>query len=388
MIALPPEPRSGCPTVEAMSFEQQAAVLRAVFETAPDGLVTIDRAGLICAFNPAAERMFGYQSAEVIGRNVNCLMPPPFHAEHDGYIARYLRTGEKRIIGIGREVAAAKKDGTVFPIELAVGEVALGEQRLFAGFICDISERHAAERNLIELRNELLHVSRLSEMGEMASALAHELNQPLTAIINYLEASRRLLERQATPAGKAGELMAKASDQASRAGQIIQHLRRFIAKGETEKSPAAINPLVREAAELALIGVDRRRIRARFELADRLPAVQVDRVQIQQVVMNLVRNGIDALAARGSGEITLRTAKDGEDSVLVEVIDDGPGFAPEIETRLFQPFLTTKATGIGIGLSICKTIVDSHDGRLWASTAPDGGAAFHLRLPAADGDRI
>jgi PAS domain S-box-containing protein len=234
MIALPPEPRSGCPTVEAMSFEQQAAVLRAVFETAPDGLVTIDRAGLICAFNPAAERMFGYQSAEVIGRNVNCLMPPPFHAEHDGYIARYLRTGEKRIIGIGREVAAAKKDGTVFPIELAVGEVALGEQRLFAGFICDISERHAAERNLIELRNELLHVSRLSEMGEMASALAHELNQPLTAIINYLEASRRLLERQATPAGKAGELMAKASDQASRAGQIIQHLRRFIAKGETE----------------------------------------------------------------------------------------------------------------------------------------------------------
>ena len=368
---------------------EREALLRAIVETSPDGLVTIDQTGIIQSFNPAAAKMFGYRAEEVIGRNVGCLMPSPDRERHDGYLARYLRTGEKRIIGIGREVHARRRDGTVLPVELAVGEVITGGHRLFAGFLHDISARREAEQRMHELRSELVHVLRLSEMGEMASGLAHELNQPLTAIINYLQACRRLsLDGAAAERGRVGELIEKAIGQAERAGQIIRHLRQFIARGETERAAEQIGTVVEEAANLALIGASERGIKATFELADGLPPALIDRVQIQQVIINLVRNSVDALSEAGQGEITISTRQAAPDMVEIEIRDTGPGLDEKVAKRLFQPFVTTKPGGIGIGLSICRTIVEAHDGLLWASDNPGGGTIFHLTLPlAASGHR-
>ena len=361
---------------------ERDAMLHAIVETSPDGLITIDEDARILSFNPSAETMFGYHADDVIGKNVNCLMPPPYKDAHDGYMARYLKTGERRIIGIGREVKAQKKNGEVFPIELAVGEIVLDNCRRFAGFIRDTSARHIAEQSVNELRSELLHVSRLSELGEMASALAHELNQPLTAIINYLEACRRLLERADDAGGEQTTvLMKKASDQAHRAGQIIQQLRKFIAKGETDHRSEPINPVVREAAELAMVGSRDRSITMAFDFADDLPDVMIDRVQIQQVVMNLVRNSLDALTEVDHRALTLQTIEAPDQAVQIDVIDTGPGLAKEVAERLFQPFVTTKPDGIGIGLSICKSIVDAHGGRLWTTPQSEGGTAFHISLP-------
>jgi two-component system sensor kinase FixL len=366
---------------------EREALLRAIIETSPDGLVTIDQTGIIQSFNPAASRMFGYRAEEVIGRNVSCLMPSPDHERHDGYLARYLRTGERRIIGIGREVHARRRDGTVFPVELAVGEVITDGHRLFAGFLRDISARREAEQRMHELRAELLHVLRLSEMGEMASGLAHELNQPLTAIINYLQACRRLSSDGAVAErGRVGELIEKAVAQAERAGQIIRHLRQFIARGETERAAEEIGTVVEEAANLALIGASERGIKATFELAHGLPPAMIDRVQIQQVIINLVRNSVDALSEAGHGEITISTRQAAPEMVEIEVRDTGPGLDEGVAQRLFQPFVTTKPGGIGIGLSICRTIVEAHDGKLWASDNPGGGTIFHLTLPLAARD--
>jgi two-component system sensor kinase FixL len=396
---MPREPANGPqvpakgPADNVSSREREAplpgreALLQAIVETSPDGLVTIDERGVIQSFNPAAERMFGYDADEVIGSNVACLMPSPYREEHDRYIGRYLRTGEKRIIGIGREVQGQRRDGTTFPLELAVGEVEAVEGRIFAGFVRDVSARRLAEERLRELQAELVHVSRLSAMGEMASALAHELNQPLTAIINYAQATRRLLggagdERDAALMG----LLDKTAQQASRAGQIIHRLRQFIAKGETERVLADVNAVVEEASVLASIGTAGKAIAVRRDFASNLPPVLMDKIQIHQVITNLIRNSVDALAEVDRREIVISTRPAGADGVEIRVADTGPGLAPEVAVRLFQPFVTTKPAGIGIGLSICRSIVDAHGGKLWASANPGDGATFHVVLPVGGGD--
>jgi two-component system sensor kinase FixL len=365
---------------------EREALLRAIIETAPDALIAIDEHGLMQIVNPAAERLFLYPAEELLGRNVSILMPGPHRERHDGYIARYLRTGEKRIIGIGRTVVGLRKDGSTFPMELAVGEARLGEHRLFTGFVRDLTERQEAERRLHELQAELFRVSRLSIMGEMASGLAHELNQPLTAIMNYVQACRRLLERDdgASPE-RVRDLMDKAVSQASRGGQIINRLRRFMAAGETERAREDVNRVVEEASALALVGARDKGIAVHAELASGLPDVLIDKIQIHQVIINLIRNSIDALAETdGQRTIVLQTRRADPDEVEVTVADTGPGLANAVKSRLFQPFVTTKADGMGIGLSICRTIVDGHGGRIWASDHRGGGTAFHFTLPAAD----
>ena len=366
-----------------MISRERDALLRSIVETSPDGLITIDDQGSILSFNPAAETMFGCPASEVIGKNVKCLMPSPYQDEHDGYMKRYMTTGEKRIIGIGRQVLARKKNGEVFPIDLAVGEVQLADRRMFAGFIKDASARHAAEQSVHELRSELLHVSRLSEMGEMASALAHELNQPLTAITNYLEACTRMLDRDGEAVqDQTKGLMQKASAQAARAGQIIRQLRKFVTKGETERTLEPINPVVREAAELAMIGTNQLGIVTTFDMAEGLSDVMIDRVQIQQVITNLIRNAVDALRDVERRELTIHTSCSADLAVQIDVADTGAGLADGVAERLFQPFVTTKDSGIGIGLSICRTIVDAHGGRIWMTANPGGGTIFHVSLPA------
>jgi len=356
--------------------------LRSLLDTVPDGIVVIDDRGMIQSFSPAAERLFGYASAEIAGHNVSILMPSPYREGHDSYLDRYLRTGERRIIGIGRVVVGLRKGGETFPMELQVSEFGSAGKRFFTGFVRDLTEQQAAKRRIQDLQAELLHTSRLSVMGQMASTMAHELNQPLTAVMNYLEAARHLLESGSQSAERIGGLMSRAVAQAERAGDVIRQLRQFVRKGETDHRAESLNTLVEEALALALVGARLSGVRVTLALDHSLPPVLVDAVQVQQVVLNLVRNAIEAMEAGERRELSITTRVTASANMAeVTVADSGPGIAPEIADRLFQPFVTTKENGMGLGLSICREIVEAHQGRLSVAPAPSGGAVFRLTLP-------
>ncbi len=368
---------------EAANVELRAreARLQSIMETAPDAIIVIDEGGLIQSFSATAERMFGWRAEEVIGANVDMLMPEPDHSRHDRYISRYLETGEKRIIGLGRIVTAKRRDGATFPIELAIGEVQAGGRRCFTGFIRDISRRQRTEARLQELQSELVHVSRLTALGEMASALAHELNQPLSAISNYLKGSVRLLEESVIDAARIRDAVDKAGDQALRAGEIIRRLRDFVTRREAEASPQSLRKIIEEASALALVGLADQGVRHTFSFDESADCVEADRVQIQQVLINLIRNATDAMSEMSTRDLTISVAPHGEELTLVCVADRGPGVVPEIAPRLFQPFVTSKPDGMGVGLSISRTIVENHGGKMWFEANPTGGALFKFTLP-------
>jgi two-component system sensor kinase FixL len=363
-------------------LEEREGLLRSILETIPDALIVIDDRGTIQSFSAAAEQLFGFDSAEVCGRNVKMLMPSPHQENHDDYLRRYMMTGEKRIIGIGRVVAGLRRDGTTFPMELAVGEVTRAGRRLFTGFVRDLTQRQTTERRMQELQSELLHVSRLTEMGQMSSGLAHELNQPLTAAANYLQALRRLIARgDEASLARADGAAESAVGQVSRAGEIIRRLREFVKKSEPERREANILALIEEAIGLALIGAREQGVAVRFQTALQLPPAHVDKVQVQQVLVNLIRNAVEAMQASERRDITIETTLDGDGLIRIGIIDTGPGIAPEIMDRLFQPFVTTKPQGMGVGLSLCRAIIEAHGGRLWAEPNPDGGAIFRFTVP-------
>lgn len=363
-------------------LQGREARLRSILDTAPDAIVVIDETGTIESFSASASRLFGYDPGEVVGRNVRMLMPSPYREAHDSYLRRYLETGERRIVGIGRIVVGLRKDGTTFPVELAVGEIRLNGKRLFTGFLRDITERQATEQRLHELQAELVQVSRVSSMGAMASAFAHELSQPLGAAMNYLNAVRRLLEDgSGAPAPRALEGTQRATAEIARAGQIVQRLRQFIQKGRTERSWEQLAKVIEEASALALVGAADRAIKMRFEVAADLPPVFVDRVQIQQVLTNLVRNAVEAMAESPRRDLTIAASAAPNGFVEIAVIDTGSGIPAEAADSLFKPFFTTKTNGMGVGLSICRSIIHAHDGELNAEPNPDGGAIFHFTLP-------
>ncbi len=374
----------------ASGLARREAHLQSILNTVPDAMVVIDEAGLIREFSSTAERMFGWKADEVTGRNVNVLMPDPYRAAHDSYLARYYRTGEKRIIGKGRVVVGSRRDGSTFPIELAVGEMAADGERFFTGFIRDLTERQQAEARLQELQSELVHVSRLTALGEMASALAHEINQPLSAIANYLKGTRILLEREEVPHERVSEAVAKAATEALRAGEIIRRLRDFVARGETERTIESLPKLVEEASALALVGAKEHGIRVRYDFSPSIDLVLADKVQIQQVVLNLVRNAVDAIAEAHveRRELTVAIELGDDGMALVRVTDTGPGIDPDVAERLFQPFITTKRSGMGVGLSISRTIIEAHGGRIWGREAAAGGAEFGFTLQAVADEEL
>lgn len=363
-------------------LKQQETRLRAVLETVPDAIIVIDHRGLIQSFSSAAERQFGYAAADVIGENVSLLMPSPYREEHDHYIERYQRTHEKRIIGIGREVFGRRKDGSIFPMYLSVGEGKLEGESIYVGIIHDITAQQATERQLREMQNELLQVSRLSGMGQMASSLAHELNQPLTGASTLLQATRRMLEAGDPAAiARAREAVEKAAQQLLRAGEIIRRLREFAARGDTEKVEVPVDTMINEAIALARISNKFGNTQVVAELAD-TPPVLADKVQVQQVILNLLRNGLEAMEGTAKPVLAVSTRRV-NDMVEVSVTDTGPGISPEVKERLFQPFVTTKQQGMGVGLAICRTIIEAHGGRLYAEDNPDGGTIFRFTLARA-----
>lgn len=362
---------------------EREAQLRSIYDTSPDALIVIDEAGVVQSYNVSAERVFGWTAAEVLGRNVKMLMPQPFQAEHDGYVQRYLDTGERKIIGIGRIVVGERKDGSTFPMELAVGEVRSERGRMFSGFVRDLSERQATEARLQELQSELVHMSRVTAMGEMASALAHEINQPLSAIANYLSGAKRLLERGEQPEPRAMDALEKAADQALRAGEIIRRLRDFLARGEGERRAETLAKLVQDACALALVGAKESGVRVTYKLETGASQVMVDRVQVQQVILNLVRNALDAMSESPRRELSISTSFAPADMAQVSIADTGPGVDETASARLFQPFVTTKTNGMGVGLSISRTIVEAHGGRIWTEDNSHGGAIFNFTLRLA-----
>ena len=370
------------------AFAREAHV-QSILDTIPDAMIVIDERGIIQSFSAAAERLFGYAAAEVLGKNVKILMPSPYRVDHDGYLRRYKDTGERRIIGIGRVVVGERKDGSTFPLELNVGEMKTGEQRFFTGFIRDLTERQLTEARLQELQSELVHVSRLTAMGEMASALAHELNQPLSAIANYMKGSRRLLEDSADEhSAVVREAMDKAAEQALRAGQVIRRLRDFVARGESERRVEDVRKLIEEASALALVGAKDKGVRVRFEFDPRIVFVLADKVQIQQVLLNLMRNAIEAMEECERRELVISTVAAAEDMVEIRVSDTGSGIASEIGAQLFQPFVTTKGQGMGVGLSISRTIVEAHGGTIAPRPNSGGGTVFYFTLPAVTKEEV
>ncbi|MBL8774003.1 MAG: PAS domain S-box protein [Phenylobacterium sp.] len=363
-------------------LEMREAHLSSILASIPDAMIVIDERGAIQSFSAAAERLFGWTAAEMDGVNVNRLMPEPYRGGHDGYLSRYLATGERRIIGVGRVVVGERKDGSTFPMELAVGEMRTGRVRFFTGFVRDLTERQAAERRFQDVQAELAHVSRLSAMGEMASALAHELNQPLAATVNYIQGAMLLLDRPEFDRDLAREALSDAREQMLRAGSIIRRLREFVAKGETEHSIENLSQLLEEAGALAMVGAKDRGVRLRYDVATSARFVLVDRVQIQQVLLNLIRNAVEAMADAERRELTVGARDAPDEMVQIIVKDTGPGISPEIAEHLFQPFMTTKRDGMGVGLSISRTIVEAHGGRIWAEPNPAGGTIFNFTLRA------
>jgi len=377
-----PEPSSGPDGAVDVSASEE--LLRSILATVPDAMIIIDTSGVITYFSAAAELMFGYDSQEVLGQNIRLLMPEPDRERHDGYMRRYLETGQARIIGIGRFTVARRRNGEVFPIQLSIGEAGTGHDRVFSGFVRDLTEREEARVHLEELQNEIAHVSRVSAMGTMASSLAHELNQPLTAIANYVEGARELLNN---PDPENLETARHALDDAAResvrAGQIVRGLRDFIGRGTAERRVESLPRLINQANALALIGAREMGIDVDLEFDPQAEAVLVAGVQVQQVMVNLIRNAVEAMETSTTRRLSIRTRRHSKDLVLVSVTDSGQGFAPENMERLFEPFFSTKGEGMGLGLSICRTIVESLGGSISAEQTVDG-MRFSFTLLSAD----
>jgi two-component system sensor kinase FixL len=375
--------------------------LQALMDAAVDAVVIFDHRGGITAFNSSAERLFGYARDELLGRNVSSLMPEPYQSERNGYVGPFGRTRIPDMIGGGRQVEVLRKDGIRLPAFLSVGEVAGSEFPRFVGFVRDItSERQAlaaieTERDRATVRqNEaqearrlqerLTHVSRMATMGEMAAGIAHELNQPLSAIVTYARACERFLDRANPDLAETRSALHEIGEEALRAGEVIRRLRQMVSGQESEQIATDLNELVEDLSVLAQADARVHKTKLELDLAEGLPLVSADRVQFQQMLLSLVRNAVEALGEvpAAARKVTIQTARANDHLVEVSVSDNGPGVSPSITDRLFSPFITTKAAGTGLGLAISRTIVQAHGGRIGHRPMTPSGACFFVRLPA------
>jgi PAS domain S-box-containing protein len=366
---------------------------RVIVEAANDAVVTMDERGAILLANPATRRIFGYDPIEIVGKPMTMLMPEMMRKLHENGFKRYLATGKRHLNWQGVEVTAQRKDGQEFPVEVSFGELTSDGHKLFTGFIRDISERkqaedrlRASERNLQMTQAELARVSRLTTMGELAASIAHEVNQPLTAVINNGSACLRLLANNNLEPEVLRRALEGIIADGTRASTVLARIRAFIKKEPAEKSELDINEVIQEVLVLAGRELYENQVLPDHQLKTDLPSVLADRVQLQQVLLNLIMNGIEAMAAVTDRPrlLGVQSRIDESGDVLVAVSDSGTGFGLELD-RVFNPFFTTKANGMGMGLSISRSLVESHGGRLWAAPNSPHGAVFSFTLPATGG---
>jgi len=365
---------------QVVSRERAETRFRSFLESAPDATVIVDGVGNIKIVNAQAEKMFGYHRDELIGQPIKPLIPDQFeelHPTHSRDDGAYKKLRSK---GAGGELHGMTKDGQQIPVEVSLSSVGTPDELLFAAAIRDISERRRMEAQSRTLQSELTHVARLSTMGEMATGLAHELNQPLTAITQYCDAALNTGSSEGNSDPELDECLGEIREQAHRAGEIIRQLRQFVSKGETEKSPISLNQLVRQTVGLVEPDARDKNVQISMSLSDDVAEVTLDRVQIAQVLVNLLRNSIEAidLAESDRRMVTISTNRNVE-SIDVTVRDTGPGL--DSKARAFEPFQSNKTTGLGMGLPISRSIIEAHGGRLWADNASSGGACLHFTLP-------
>jgi two-component system, LuxR family, sensor kinase FixL len=363
-----------------MSEEELGALL---LDAAADAVIVIDEQGRVEAFNVAAEKLFGYRAAEVVGNDVAMLMPEPHRSQHKRHLRRYLRTGEPRVIGIGREIEARDAAGRIFPVSISVGEHAEGKHRRFIGILRDLSAKRSAEQSTRSVEARLTHVGRFNLLGEMAAGIAHEINQPLSAIATYAQASLRLMQREPADLEALTASCKKIAEQAGRAGQVIENLRRLIRKQEVRPESLDVNEVIANVMNLVLADAHAGGIDVATRYAEDLPTVTGDRMQLQQALLNLTRNAVDAMndSIQKHKGITIATAREGDD-VLITVTDHGHGIPARLADSIFHPFVTTKRDGLGVGLAISRTIVQSYGGSLSCMDNPEGGSIFMIRLPS------
>jgi two-component system sensor kinase FixL len=358
--------------------------LRALLHATVDAIITIDQHGIIESVNPATERLFGYSASELLGSNVSMLMASPHRERHDSYLQRYLMTGERRIIGLGREVEARRKDGSAFPVDLAVTEFEVHGTRMFTGLVRDISDRRAAEQAAQSRLDELAHAGRLADLGLATSAIAHEVNQPLTAIVSFAHACQRLLDAKDPDPEVLREALGRIAEQGERASTIIARIRDMSRKRERVLVAVDLNVAVTNVLELMTRTLRDRSVAVETALAESLPLVEADQIQIEQVIMNLVTNAVEAMVDAGVDSPRIRISSEISDGqATLTVSDNGPGLSAVQLEQVFDEFYTTKTNGLGVGLSICRDLAEALDGRLTASSAPGGGATFHLALPTS-----
>jgi two-component system sensor kinase FixL len=358
------------------------SALDAILNTIVDGVIVIDDDGMIEKYNPACSEIFGYDAAEVIGQNIKYLMPAPYRSEHDDYISNYKTSSTPKIIGIGREVKGARKGGTVFPMYLSVGELPREGRRAFIGIIRDLSKA-AKQREAYEaLQQSHFHLSRVAAMDQMGAAIAHELNQPLSAIMNYLEAGSAIINRKDEALyDRLGEIMTQSAGQADRAAKILSRLRRFIETGDVEKTLHNVEDLMQLSLDLIQPTYRNSDIDFSLAISPDLPALLVSEVQIQQVLINLIRNACEAVEGQDRKCVSLSAQLESLTSVKIGVMDTGKGMTDEQYEKLYEPFSTDKEGGLGVGLSISRSIISNHEGRLWAERNSPQGTCFYFTLP-------
>ena len=355
----------------------------ALMDAAVDAIIVIDGEGAIQRFNRAAENVFGYRETEITGRSVNLLIPEPHRSKHDKYMRRYAETGEATIIGKGREETGLRKNGETFPIFLSVGEIRQTDGNLYLGIIRDLSEVRETQEKVHQLEEQLLHADRLVILGELTAGIAHEINQPLTAISAYADAGRKIVDRGAESAHQdINSIYERIGEQSRRAAEVVQRLRKLVRSGTVSKARHDINQIIRYTLLLFEYEVKRTNIELHFYPLESLQALYVDEIHIQQVMVNLVKNSLDAISQDGrkDGRIEIRIRNEASD-VLISVTDDGPGVPEHDRKHLFESFFTTKPKGVGLGLSICNSIAGAHGGNLRYSQPAEGGSCFTLSLP-------
>jgi PAS domain S-box-containing protein len=339
---------------------------RAIVESAVDGIVVIDAHGRIEAFNPAAERLFGYAEREVVGRNVNILMPSPYHEEHDLYLARYLATGVQKIIGIGREVEGLRKDGTTFPVHLSVGEMLVNSERKFTGILHDLSAR-------VRIEEQLREQSTLARLGEMAAVIAHEVKNPLAGIRGAIQVIGGRLPEGSRDAAMTKEIVARIDA----LNELMKDLLLFARPPQPRLTAVEVARLVAATADLmredpALKGV-------RVEVEGSAPLIDADPDLLKIVFQNLLMNGAHAMQGQGTIRISVKTI---DSSCHIAFADAGPGIPPEIREKIFTPFFTTKSRGSGLGLPTAKRLIEAHHGTITLECPPSGGTTVSIKLPA------